>query len=88
MKKELPLRSIAGLPDLAVWEARERVSAAIRRRVVKLFVDRGAALPQFCGMQFCVEDSFLETFWVFGGQSLPDSRFKLEGPGKPEPVYR
>jgi len=38
-----------------------------RRPVIKLFVDRGAALPQFCGAQFRGEDSLMATFRVFGG---------------------
>jgi hypothetical protein len=53
-----------------------RLTEFFRRQMIKHFVERGAALPQFCGAQFCgaqfcgaqfcVEGSFLETLRVFG----------------------
>jgi hypothetical protein len=43
-----------------------RITQVFRNRVIKLFVDRRAAQPQFCSAQFRVEDSPLHTLRVFG----------------------
>ena len=59
-----------------------QLAKAFRRRVIKLFVEKRSIAKKLCS-----KAPGLEAFRVFGGQFRPDSRFKPEGPGKPESVY-